>query len=64
MRSLPTAIIGAVLAAADSWLTAVKAITDADETQRGTEDQQLDLDAAEVVLVAAVLTWRDAGRPN
>ena len=51
-----------VLAAADSWLTAMQAITAADEPQRGTEDQQLDLDEAEVVLAAAVLAWRDAGR--
>jgi hypothetical protein len=51
-----------VLAAADSWLTAMQAITAADEAQRGTEDQQLDLDEAEVVLAAAVLAWRDAGR--
>jgi hypothetical protein len=52
----------AVLAAADSWLTAMQAITVADEGQRGTDDQQLDLDEAEVVLAAAVLAWRDAGR--
>jgi hypothetical protein len=52
-----------VLAAADSWLTAMQAITAADEAQRATEDQQFDLDDAEVVvLAAAVLAWRDAGR--
>ena len=51
----------AVLVAADRWLEAVQAITAADEAQRGTEDQQLDLDEAEVVLAAAVLAWRDAG---
>jgi hypothetical protein len=50
-----------VLAAADSWLTAMQAITAADEAQRRTKDQQLDLDDAELVLVAAVLTWREGG---
>jgi hypothetical protein len=50
-----------VLAAADSWLTAMQAITAADEEQRRTADQQLDLDDAEGVLAAAVLAWRDAG---
>jgi hypothetical protein len=53
----------AVLAAADRWLSAVKAITAADEAQRGTEDQQLDLDEAEVALAAAVSAWRDARDP-
>jgi hypothetical protein len=51
-----------VLAAADSWLTAIQAITAADEEQRRTADQQLDLDDAEVALAAAVLAWRDACR--
>ena len=51
-----------VLAAADSWLTAMQAITAADEAQCATEDQQLDLDDAEVALAAAVLAWRDACR--
>jgi hypothetical protein len=51
-----------VLAAADSWLTAMQAISAADEGQRRTEDQQLDLDEAEVVLAAAVLAWRNAGQ--
>ena len=51
-----------VLAAADSWLSAMQAITAADEAQRGTKDQQVNLDDAEVVLAAAVLAWRDAGR--
>jgi hypothetical protein len=50
----------AVLAAADRWLSAVHAITAADEAQRGTEDQQLDLDDAEVALAAAVSAWREA----
>jgi hypothetical protein len=50
-----------VLAAADSWLTAIQAMAAADEAQRRTKDQQLDLDDAEVVLAAAVLAWRDAG---
>jgi hypothetical protein len=40
----------------------MQAITAADEPQRGTEDQQLDLDEAEVVLAAAVLAWRNAGQ--
>ncbi len=35
-----------VLAAADNWLTAIEAMNAADETQRGTEDQQIDLDDA------------------
>jgi hypothetical protein len=51
-----------VLAAADSWLTAIQAMAAADEEQRGTADQQLDLDEAEVVLAAAVLAWRNAGQ--
>jgi hypothetical protein len=51
-----------VLAAADSWLTAMQAMTAADEAQRRTEGEELDLDEAEVVLAAAVLAWRDAGR--
>lgn len=45
-------------------MTAVHAITVAEDARRGTEDQQLDLDAAEVALVVAVRTWRDAGRPD
>jgi hypothetical protein len=49
----------AVLAAADRGLGAVQAMTAADEAQCGIEDQQLDLDEAEVVLAAAVLAWRD-----
>jgi hypothetical protein len=48
-----------VLAAADRGLGAVQAMTAADEAQCGIEDQQLDLDEAEVVLAAAVLAWRD-----
>ena len=43
--------------AADRWLGAVQAMTAADEAQCATEDQQLDLDEAEVVLAAAVLAW-------
>jgi hypothetical protein len=50
-----------VLAAADSWLTAIQAMAAADEEQRRTKVQQLDRDDAEVALVAAVLAWRDAG---
>jgi hypothetical protein len=53
-----------VLVAADRWMTAIKAISTADEAQRRTEDQQIDLDEAEVSLAAAVMTWREAGRPN
>jgi hypothetical protein len=52
-----------VVAAADEWLTAITAITAADEAQRRTVAQQDDLDAAEVALAAAVMNWRDAGRP-
>ena len=51
-----------VLAAADSWLTAIQAMAAADEEQRRTKVQQLDLDDAEVALVAAVLAWRNAGQ--
>ena len=54
----------AVLAAADWWLTAAEAMTAADENQRRTEDQQGALDGAEVALAAAVMTWREAGRPS
>ena len=53
-----------VLVAADNWLTAIHVVTTADETQRGTEAQQLDLDDAEIALVVAVRAWRDAGRPD
>jgi hypothetical protein len=53
-----------ILSAADSWLSIIQAITAADETQRGTVDQQVCLDDAEMALAAATLTWREAGRPN
>ena len=49
----------AVHAAADRRLGVVQAMTAADEAQCATEDQQLDLDEAEVVLAAAVLACRD-----
>ena len=51
-----------VLAAADNWLAAIQAMTAADEAQCGTEDQQLDLDDAEVALVVAIKLWRERGR--
>jgi hypothetical protein len=50
-----------VLVAADNWLTAIQAMTAADEAQSGTEDQQTDLDDAEVALVVAVKLWRKRG---
>jgi hypothetical protein len=53
-----------ILAAADSWLTVILAITTADEEQRGTVDQQICLDDAEMALAAATMAWREAGRPN
>jgi hypothetical protein len=52
-----------LLVAADNWLTAINAITTADEAQCGTEAQQDDFDAAGVALAAAIMTWRNAGRP-
>jgi hypothetical protein len=51
-----------VLVAADNWLTAIQAMTAADEAQYGTEDQQLDLDDAEVALVVAIKVWRERRR--
>jgi hypothetical protein len=53
-----------ILSAADSWLSVLQAMTAADEAQRGTLDQQLCLDDAEMALAAATMTWREAGRPN
>jgi hypothetical protein len=52
----------AVLTAVDRWMSAAQSMTAADEEQRRTEDQQLDLDDAEIALAAAVLAWRAAGR--
>jgi PBP1b-binding outer membrane lipoprotein LpoB len=48
----------AVLDAADNWLTAVEAITEADETQQRTSHEQDRLDTAEVALADVVKTWR------
>src|SRR6266478_2141252 len=45
----------AVLAAADRWLSAAQAMTDADEAHRRTEDEDLDLDDAEMALAGTVL---------
>jgi hypothetical protein len=44
----------AVLDAADWWLSTVQAMSAADEARRGTEDHQVDIDAAEVSLTVAV----------
>jgi hypothetical protein len=52
-----------ILAAADSWLTVIQAITAADEAQCGTVNQQTCLDDAEMALAAATIAWREAGRP-
>jgi hypothetical protein len=56
----------AVLDAADKWLAAAEAITaaDEDENRAGSEAEEWDLDGAEVQLAVAVMTWREAGRPN
>jgi hypothetical protein len=37
-------------------------MTAADEAQSGAEDQQLNLDDAEVALVIAIKAWRERGR--
>jgi hypothetical protein len=50
-----------VLAAADSWLTALQTLTAAKEAKRGTEVQQLGFDAAEVALAITVQVWRGPG---
>lgn len=55
-----------VLDAADKWLAAVRAITTASEAEERNDNAsaQIDLDEAEVELVAAVMDWRVAGRPD
>jgi hypothetical protein len=53
-----------VLDAADGWLTAVQAVTAADEEPRRDGPEQDELDTAEVVLATAIMVWRDAGRPD
>jgi hypothetical protein len=54
----------AVLAAADRWLSAAQAMTAADEAHRRTEEEELDLNESEMALGAAILAWRDGGRPQ
>jgi hypothetical protein len=49
-----------VLAAADTWMTAMLAMTDADEEQRGADTDEAAFEQAEVELAAAVLAWRDS----
>jgi hypothetical protein len=53
-----------VLDAADKWLSALNAVTAADEGQRRSGPEQATLDAAEVELAAAIMDWRAAGRPD
>jgi hypothetical protein len=53
-----------VVAAADEWLTAIAAITAADEARRRTVAQQDDLDAAEVALAAAVMKLAGCWPPD
>jgi hypothetical protein len=55
----------AVLVAADGWLTAIEAITAADEAEdpHRSEGQEDDFDDAEIALATAVKAWRIAGRP-
>ena len=52
-----------VLAAADAWLAANQAVTAADEAWRRSDSDQAALDTVEVELAAAVMAWRQAGRP-
>jgi hypothetical protein len=47
-----------VIRAADHWLAALEAVAAADEEIPVTENQQDDLDTAEVALAAAVKSWR------
>ena len=54
----------AVLDAADKWLSALDAVTAADKEPRRNNSEQATLDAAEVELAAAIMDWRDAGRPD
>jgi hypothetical protein len=53
-----------VLDAADKWLSAVNAVTSADEESRGSDVEQAALDAAEIELAGAIMDWRQAGRPD
>jgi hypothetical protein len=52
-----------VLGAADRWLTAVEAMTAAEE-QRRDGSQQAELEAAEIDLSTSIMVWRNAGRPE
>jgi hypothetical protein len=53
-----------VLDAAESWLSAVHAVTAADEAGRRSDPEQAALDTAEVELATAIMDWRNAGRPD
>jgi hypothetical protein len=51
-----------VVAAADAWLTALQAVSAADEQHRRRDEEQVVFDTAEVELAAPVMAWREAGR--
>jgi hypothetical protein len=53
-----------VLAAADNWLVATRAVTVACEERRQGDAEQAVLDTAEVKLAAMIMEWQEAGRPD
>ena len=53
-----------VLGAADRWLTAVEAMTTANNEQHRDGSERAELDAAEVDLSTAIMVWRNVGRPE
>jgi hypothetical protein len=53
-----------VMDAAERWLSAVHAVTAADQAGRRSDPEQAALDTAEVELATAIMDWRNAGRPD
>ena len=53
-----------VMDAAERWLSAVHAVTAADQAGRRSDPEQAALDTAEVELAVAIMDWRNAGRPD
>jgi hypothetical protein len=53
-----------VLDAAQRWLSAIHAVSAADQAGRRSDPEQAALDTAEVELAVAIMDWRNAGRPD
>ena len=53
-----------VLDCAERWLSAVHAVTAADQAGRRSDPEQAVLDTAEVELATAIMDWRNLGRPD